>query len=67
MQDIGKLFLFLGFIFLLLSLIFNIMPNLPRVPGDIYIDRPSLKIHIPFTSAIVISVILALIFNFFRK
>jgi len=67
MQEIGKLFSFLGLIFLLLGLIFNIMPNLPKIPGDIYIDRPNLKIYIPFTSAIVISVILTLIFNFFRK
>ncbi|HBQ50382.1 TPA: hypothetical protein DD690_00175 [Candidatus Daviesbacteria bacterium] len=40
---------------------------MPKIPGDIYIDRPNLKIYIPFTSAIVISVILTLIFNFFRK
>jgi len=67
MQEIGKLFSFLGLVFLVLGLIFNIKPDLPKIPGDIYIDRPNLKIYIPFTSAIVISVILTLIFNFFRK
>ncbi len=67
MQEIGKLFTLLGLVFLILGLLFNIMPNIPRIPGDIYIERPGLKIYIPFTSAIVISVILTLIFNFFRK
>jgi len=67
MQETGKLFSFLGLVFLVLGLIFNIMPNLPKIPGDIYIDKPNLKIYIPFTSAIVISVILTLIFNFFKK
>lgn len=57
----------LGVVFLVLGLLFNIMPRLPRIPGDIYIDRPGIKIYIPFTSAIVISVILTLIFNFFKK
>ncbi len=67
MENVGKIFTFLGLIFLILGLIFNIMPNLPKIPGDIYINKPNLKIYIPFTSAIILSVILTLIFNFFRK
>lgn len=67
MENIGRLFSFLGVIFLLLSLVFNIMPKLPRIPGDLYIDKFGFKIYIPFTSTIVISVILTLLFNFFRK
>lgn len=67
MPDIGKLFLLLGLIFLVLGLLFNIMPNLPKIPGDIYIDRPNLKIYIPFTSAILASIILTLLLNFFQK
>jgi len=67
MQEIGKIFSLLGVIFLVLGLVFNIMPNLPRIPGDIYIDRPNIKIYIPFTSAIIISVLLTLFFNFFKK
>lgn len=67
MQEIGKIFSLLGVIFLVLGLIINLMPNWPRIPGDIYIDRPNIKIYIPFTSAIVLSVILTLILNFFKK
>ena len=67
MPEVGKLFTLLGLIFLVLGLLFNIMPNWPRIPGDIYIDRPGLKIYIPFTSALVLSAILTLIFNFFRR
>ncbi len=67
MEDIGKIFSLLGMIFLVLGLLFNMMPRLPRIPGDIDIDKPGLKIYIPFTSAIVLSVILTLILNFFRK
>lgn len=67
MQEVGKLFSFLGVIFLVLGLIFNIMPNLPKIPGDIYIDRPGIKIYIPWVSSIILSVILSIMFNFFRK
>jgi membrane protein implicated in regulation of membrane protease activity len=38
-----------------------------RIPGDIYINKPSLKLYIPFTSAIVVSIVLSLLFNFFRN
>jgi len=67
MVDTGKLFLFLGLVFLILGLLFNIMPKWPRIPGDIYIDRPGLKVYIPWLSSLVISAILTLLFNFFRK
>lgn len=67
MQEVGKLLAFLGVIFLVLGLLFNIMPNWPKIPGDIYIEKPHLKIYIPFASAIILSVILTLLFNFFRK
>lgn len=67
MQDLGKVFSLLGIIFLVLGLFFNLMPNLPKIPGDIYIDRPGVKIYIPWVSSIILSVILTLILNFFRK
>jgi len=67
MQDVAKIFYMLAAIFLVLGLVANIMPKFPKIPGDIYINRPGIKIYIPFTSAIIASVILTLILNFFRK
>lgn len=62
-----KLFSFFGLVFLILSLVYNIMPKFPRIPGDIYLDKFGFKIYIPWLSAVVISVILTLFFNFFGK
>lgn len=67
MQDVGKILLLLGVIFLVLGLMFNLSSKLPKIPGDIYIDRPGIKIYIPWASSILISVILTLIFNFLKK
>lgn len=67
MENITKIFYMLAAIFLILGLVANIMPKFPRIPGDIYINRPGIKIYIPFASALVASVILTLILNFFRK
>ena len=67
MENLGRLFSLLGVVFLILGILFNLIPRLPRVPGDIDIDKFGFKIYIPFTSAIIASVILTLILNFFRK
>ena len=67
MVDAGKSFAFLGVIFLILTLGFNFMPRLPKIPGDIYVDKFGFRLYIPWLSSIIVSVILTLIFNFFRK
>lgn len=67
MADVGKILALLGTVFLVMLLVLNIMPHKLRIPGDIDIDRPGIKIYIPFASAIILSVALTLIFNFFRK
>ena len=68
-MDLGKSLSILGLAILLLGMYFNFLShtNFPRIPGDIYIDKPNIKIYIPFTSAIVLSILLTLLFNFFKK
>jgi len=67
MAEAQKLLTFLGLVFLILGLIFNIMPKIPRIPGDIYIDKFGFKIYIPWLSSIILSAILTLYFNFFKN
>jgi hypothetical protein len=38
-----------------------------RLPGDIRIERDTMRIYIPFASMILISVALSLIFYFIRR
>lgn len=66
MEQVSKIFVLLGLAFLLLGLIFNLMPNLPKIPGDIYIDRPAFKLYIPFASAFAVSVIITVFSNFLK-
>jgi hypothetical protein len=40
---------------------------LGRLPGDIFIDRPNFKIYIPFTTMVIVSVVLSLIAWLFRR
>lgn len=67
MENAGKILSLFGVVFLLMGLMWNISGwNLPKIPGDIDIDRWGIKIYIPFVSALVASVVLTLLFNFFK-
>jgi len=64
-----KTLIILGVIFLAAGLLWPWLGKFPigRLPGDIVIDRPNLKIYIPITTMIIISIIISLISRFFRK
>jgi hypothetical protein len=64
-----KVLIGIGVIFLAAGLFWPWLGKLPigRLPGDIIIDRPNLKIYIPITTMIIISVIISLLSRFFKK
>jgi len=59
---IGGIITFTGILFLLLGRV-----GLGRLPGDIIIRRENLTIFFPITTMIIISILLTLFFNFFRR
>lgn len=68
-EQIGKVLLAIGGIILLMGVIFLLLGRfgLGRLPGDIFIRRENLTIYFPITTMIIISLILTLIFNLFRR
>jgi hypothetical protein len=59
----------LGIALVLIGLLWPWLSKLPlgRLPGDILIDRPGLKVYIPITTMIVASLLLSLLLWLFRK
>jgi len=64
-----KTLIILGVIILALGFLWPWLGKLPigRLPGDIVIDRPNLKIYFPITTMIIISILISLIVRFFKK
>ena len=64
-----KVLIGLGVIFLAAGLLWPWLGKIPigRLPGDIIIDRPNLKIYIPVTTMIIISIVISLVSRFFKK
>lgn len=65
LQLLGKLCLWMGAILLIIGAVILIFSRLglPRLPGDIVIQKPNLVVYIPIASAILISLILTLLLN----
>jgi len=64
-----KILIGTGVILLAAGLLWPWLGKLPigRLPGDIIIDRPNLKIYIPVTTMIIISIIISFLVRFFKK
>ncbi|MEA1939735.1 MAG: DUF2905 domain-containing protein [Candidatus Caldatribacteriota bacterium] len=61
--------LFFGLILVILGGIFLLIGKLPfsgRLPGDIIIQRKNIVLYIPLGFCILISIILTIVFRFFR-
>jgi hypothetical protein len=64
-----KTLILLGIVILAVGLLWPWLGKLPigRLPGDIIIDRPHLKVYIPITTMILVSLVVSLILWLIKK
>ena len=70
MNTFAKFFLILGAVFFAVGLLLLISPKIPwlgRLPGDILIRRKNFTFYFPLATSIILSIILTVLFNLFRK
>lgn len=70
MPALGKMFVILGIIFILVGVGFMFSDKIPfigKLPGDILIRKERFSFYFPITTSIIISIILTILFSFFRK
>ncbi|MEW6008586.1 MAG: DUF2905 domain-containing protein [Candidatus Omnitrophota bacterium] len=70
MLQIGRLLITLGIVFIVAGIIFYFLPKiirLPRLPGDIFIQKENFTFYFPITTSIIVSIILSLIFWLWSK
>ncbi|MBI2119530.1 MAG: DUF2905 domain-containing protein [Elusimicrobia bacterium] len=67
---IGKTFIYLGIVFLLSGLVVIFFPKIPmlgNLPGDIKIDKETFKFYFPFTTSILLSLVLSFLYWLISK
>ncbi len=71
----SKMFLIIGGVFIIIGMVFLIMENkefkwlswLGNLPGDVRIEKGNFRLYIPFTSMLILSLVISLIFRLIKK
>jgi hypothetical protein len=70
MPDIGKFLIIFGTVIVIVGLLLLVSPKIPwlgRLPGDILIKRKNFTFYAPIATSIILSIILTILINIFRK
>lgn len=69
MSKMQKYLIIIGLIILLAGILWPWLTKLPigKLPGDIVIDKPNLKIYIPITTMLIISIVISLVVWLFKR
>lgn len=62
MQGAGRIFVVAGLALVAIGLLLHASPSLPwlgRLPGDLRIERPGLRIYVPITTSLLLSLVLS--------
>ncbi|OQX82858.1 hypothetical protein B6D60_11475 [candidate division KSB1 bacterium 4484_87] len=64
-----KILIYAGVALVIIGLLWPYVSKIPfgRLPGDIVIEKPNVKIYFPLTTMILLSILLSLIVRFFRR
>jgi len=64
---LGKVLIVVGLVIAAAGMLISLGVPLGRLPGDISYRRGNFAFHFPIVTSIVVSIILTLLFSFFRR
>ena len=69
MGSLGRALIILGAVLVLLGVVLTVAPSLPlgRLPGDLRIERPGLRVYLPITSSLLVSAVLSIAIWLFAR
>ena len=64
-----RLLLLLGTVLIVLAIAWPWLSRLPfgRLPGDIAIERPGLRVYFPWVTMLIVSLVVSLLLRVFRR
>jgi hypothetical protein len=69
MSPVARALIVVGTLLVVFGVILSVAPSLPlgRLPGDVRIERPGLRIYLPITTSLLASAVLSAAFWLFSK
>lgn len=65
--SLGRLLIVAGVVLIIAGLVVVAVGRVPRLPGDITIQRPNLTIWVPLGTMLLVSLVLTILFNLFLR
>ncbi len=65
MAPVGKLLIALGVLLIILGGVVLLLGTLPRLPGDIYVQRKGFTLYVPIVGSLIVSLLLTILLNLF--
>lgn len=69
-MSVGKIIVLIGLVLIVIGLFVQYSDKIPflgRLPGDIRIEKENVKIYIPITTSILLSILLTIILYFINR
>jgi hypothetical protein len=66
-SSLGRLLIVAGLVAVVAGVVILVFGRLPRVPGDVVIQRPNLTVYVPIGTMILASLALTLLLNLFLR
>jgi hypothetical protein len=70
LSDFGKILIIIGIVLVVVGLILSTklqIPWLGKLPGDIHVKRDNVEFYFPIVTSILLSIIITVLINLFRK
>ena len=63
----SRLLIVAGLVLVAIGLVMKLGLPLGRLPGDIVVDRPGFKVYAPFTTMLILSLVISALIWLFRR
>lgn len=63
--QIGRTLILLGVLLIVIGGVLALLGRVPRLPGDIYVQRKGLTLYVPLATGLLLSLVLTLLLNLF--
>lgn len=65
MSQVGKFLITLGILLIIMGGLAMLLPSMPRLPGDIYVQRKGFTLYVPIVGSLLLSLLLTILLNLF--
>lgn len=65
MGQIGRTLIMMGVLLIIIGAALTLFGRIPRLPGDVYVERKGFTLYFPLATGLLLSLVLTILLNLF--